>query len=289
MVKVGCCEADNSFPGNIIISYSFAPTLWAAEPLVNEVTRKHLPHSNEVRGFACWDYFSKIWDCIIIAWKLEVIFPGHFIYEGLRCPKGWCETVWHDNVSREGIISITATDLHHVEKKDITFTLHYPNKGHTSLSIMRYRILTELIESHVSLPDDIIYNNVNKSLQFQDLTSLRKYHDFIYSEVNVSFQDQKFEKESLAYPTDTPPSSLSIAMAIMMHQLYDRCPNDSHQCCELKPLVIRSFTAASTLDNMLVHIIRKISTYCFKIKSWGKFRWRMELIHPPLHCKLQCR
>ena len=86
---------------------------------------------------------------------------------------------------------------------------------------MRYFILTELIESHVSLPDDIIYNNVNKSLQFQDLTSVRKYHNFIYSEVNVSFQDQNVEKESLAYPTDTPPSSLSIAMAIMMHRLYD--------------------------------------------------------------------
>ena len=81
-----------------------------------------------------------------------------------------------------------------LKKKDTSFLLHYPNKGHTSLSIMRYRILTELIESHVSLPDDIIYNNVNKSLQFKDLTSLQKYHDFIYSEVNVSFQDQSFRR-----------------------------------------------------------------------------------------------
>ena len=82
---------------------------------------------------------------------------------------------------------------------------------------MRYCILTELIESHVGLPDDIIYNNVNKSLQFQDIPSLQQYYDFIYSEVNVSFQDQKLEKVSLEYGTDAPPSSLSIAMAIMMH------------------------------------------------------------------------
>ena len=82
---------------------------------------------------------------------------------------------------------------------------------------MRYRILTELIESHVSLPDDIIYNNVKKLLQFKDISSLQKYYDFIYSKVNVSFQDQKLEKDSLAYGTDTPPSLLSIAMGIMMH------------------------------------------------------------------------
>ena len=90
-------------------------------------------------------------------------------------------------------------------KKDIAFLVYYPNKRHSSLSIMRYRILTELIESHASLPDDIIYNNVNKPLQFKDLSSLQKYHDFIYSEVNVSFQDQKLEKDSLACRTDTPP------------------------------------------------------------------------------------
>ena len=90
-------------------------------------------------------------------------------------------------------------------KKDMTILVHNEDKSFTSLSIMRYRILTELIESHVSLPDDIIYNNGNESLQFKDLTSLQKYHDFIYSEVNVFFQDQKFQKESMAYPTDTPP------------------------------------------------------------------------------------
>ena len=114
---------------------------------------------------------------------------------------------------------------------------------------MRYFILTELIESHVSLPDDILYNNINKALQFKDLTSLQKYHDFIYSEVNVSFQDQKFQKQYMAYPTDTAPSSLSIAMAIIMHRLYDRCPNDSLQYCDIESLVTRSFTAASTLDD----------------------------------------
>ena len=100
----------------------------------------------------------------------------------------------------------------------MAFLVHYPNKCPTSLSIMRYRILTELIESHVSLPDDIIYNNVNKPFQFKDISSLQKYHDIIYSEVNVSFQDQKLEKDSLAYGTDTPPNSLSIAMVIIMHQ-----------------------------------------------------------------------
>ena len=142
-------------------------------------------------------------------------------------------------------------------KKDIAFLVHYPNKRHSSLSIMRYCILTELIESHVSLPDDIIYNNVNKPLQFKDISSLQKYHDFIFSEVNVSFQDQKLKKESLAYGTDTPPSSLSIAMAIMMHQFYERCPTGSLQSYDLKPLVMQSFTAASTLDNILVGIFMK--------------------------------
>ena len=114
-------------------------------------------------------------------------------------------------------------------KKDIAFLVHYPNKCLTSLSIMRYRILTELIESHVSLTDNTIYNNVNKPLQFKDISSLQKYHDIIYSEVNVSFQEQKLEKDSLVYGTDTPPSSLSIAMAIMMHQFYEQCPKASVQ------------------------------------------------------------
>ena len=103
---------------------------------------------------------------------------------------------------------------------------------------MRYCILTELIESHVSLPDDIIYNNVNKPLQFKDISSLQKYYDFIYSKVNVSFQDQKLEKDSLAYGTDTHPSSLPIAMSIMMHRFYERCPNGSVQLYNFKPWIL---------------------------------------------------
>ena len=126
---------------------------------------------------------------------------------------------------------------------------------------MRYHILTELIESHVSLPDDIIYNNVNKPLQFKDISYLRKYHDIIYSEVNVSFQDQKLEKDYLAYGTDTSPSSLSIVMSIMMHQFYEQRPPGSVQWYDLKPWVMQSFTAASTLDIILGGIFMKTSNY----------------------------
>ena len=146
-------------------------------------------------------------------------------------------------------------------KKDMAFLVHHEDKSFTSLSIMRYCILTELIESHVSLPDDIIYNNVNKPLQFKDISSLQKYHDIIYSEVNVSFQDQKLEKDSLAYGADTPPSSLSIAMAIMMHWFYERCSKGSVQGYNFKPWVTQSFTAARTLDIILGGIFMKTSNY----------------------------
>ena len=39
-------------------------------------------------------------------------------------------------------------------KKDMTILVHNEDKRFTSLSIMRYRILTKLIVIHVSLPDD---------------------------------------------------------------------------------------------------------------------------------------
>ena len=47
----------------------------------------------------------------------------------------------------------------------------------------------------------------------------------------------------------------------MMHRLYDQCPPDSLQYCNLKPLVIQSFTAASTLDDILIGNFSKTSNY----------------------------
>ena len=65
----------------------------------------------------------------------------------------------------------------------------------------------------------------------------------------------------MAYGTDTPPSSLSIAMVTMMHRFYEQRPPGSVQWYDSKPLVMQSFTAASTLDNILVGIFMKTSNY----------------------------
>ena len=142
-----------------------------------------------------------------------------------------------------------------------TILVHNEDKHISSLSIMRYRILTELIEIQVSLPDDIIYNNVNQPLQFKDISSLEEYHGVIYSEVNNSFQDQKLEKHNLTYGTDTPPSSLSIAMSVMMHLFIDQGGEDLIQWCDFTPMVTRSFKTATLIDDCLDDISMKTSNY----------------------------
>ena len=94
----------------------------------------------------------------------------------------------------------------------------------------------------------------------------RSYNQCIIMAIAI---DSELGGVSLAYPTDTPPSSLSIAMATIMHWLYDQQPNDSLQYCDIQSLVAQSFTAASTLDDILVDIFRKTSNYTpSKMSAW---------------------
>ena len=87
-----------------------------------------------------------------------------------------------------------------LEEKDSTFLFRDQKKSQISLSVIRYPILTQLIESHVSNHNDIVYNNANKPLKFEDVPSLEKYHSIIFSKVNTQVSDHciAFDKPMLA-------------------------------------------------------------------------------------------
>ena len=90
-------------------------------------------------------------------------------------------------------------------EKASTFLFHDQKKRQTSLSVIRYPVLTQLIESHVSNHNDIVYNNANKPLKFEDVPSLEKYHSIIFSNVNAQVSEHCIASDSVSSVTDTPP------------------------------------------------------------------------------------
>ena len=65
----------------------------------------------------------------------------------------------------------------------------------------------------------------------------------------------------------------------MMHQTFDRQPNDFLQYCKIKPLVKQSFTAAGTLDDILDDIFRKTSNYTPSPEDLACHAYIFEYLH----------
>ena len=89
-------------------------------------------------------------------------------------------------------------------EKDSTFLFHDQKKSQTSLSVIRYKILTQLVEGHVSNHNDIFYNNANKPLKFEDVSALEKYHFIIFSNVKTQVSEHYIASDSMSSVTDTP-------------------------------------------------------------------------------------
>ena len=112
-----------------------------------------------------------------------VLFPQKNQLSGCFQSSGWYyHCCGSDNKDQDLEYHFTFSTL---GENDSTFLFHDPKKSPTSLSILRYPILTQLIESHVTKPNDIVYNNANQPLKFEDVLSLEKYHSIIFSKVNA--------------------------------------------------------------------------------------------------------
>ena len=118
--------------------------------------------------------------------QVPIMVPDHIIYQRFHCTQGWVRlydiVLFLDEDRPSGWYYCHGTDnntdceylftFSTLGQNDRTFLFHDQKKHQTSISVIRYPILTQLIESHVCKPNDIVYNNSNQPLTFEDVPSL---------------------------------------------------------------------------------------------------------------------